>query len=225
MKAHATITRIAATFVATSLSLAVLAGCGATSSTSSGGGEASAADQEATAAASEGSEAGASDAASELDYAVPASNYSDLASFSAQTLDGKTFTQDDFAKADVTFINCWATFCGPCLQEMPEIAAWAKTLPDNVQVVTICFDYEGNEDACADILREAGFEGTTLVAGSGDFETFGSKVMFLPTSLVVDSSGKVVSQVLEGAPSNVAGTYSALVSQALTNQGKEPLNA
>ena len=228
MHTHSTTARAMAALMAASLSLTVLVGCGSSagSLTSDGGGEqAVAGSQEETSSTATLDAGASSDAESELDYAVPASNYPNLASFTARTLDGADFTQDDFAKADVTFINCWATFCGPCLQEMPEIAAWAKTLPENVQVITACFDYEGNEQACADILRDAGFEGTTLIAGDGDFATFGSQVMFLPTSLVVDSSGKVVSQVLEGAPSNVAGTYSALVNQALANLGKEPLNA
>lgn len=56
-----------------------------------------------------------------------------LKSFEAKTLDGNTFTQDDLAKKDVTVMNFWSTMCGPCVEEMPDIARFAKSLPENVR--------------------------------------------------------------------------------------------
>ena len=63
-----------------------------------------------------------------------------LASFTAGTLDGGTFTQDDIMDKDVTVINFWALSCGPCIVEMPDLAEFAGALPDNVQLVTVCLD-------------------------------------------------------------------------------------
>lgn len=60
-----------------------------------------------------------------------------LGSFQAVTLDGGTFTQADIAGKDVTIINFWGTFCAPCIAEMPDLAAFAKALPDNVQLITV----------------------------------------------------------------------------------------
>ena len=57
-----------------------------------------------------------------------------LASFTAGTLDGGTFTQDDIMAKDVTVINFWAQSCGPCIVEMPDLAEFAGALPDNVQL-------------------------------------------------------------------------------------------
>ena len=42
-------------------------------------------------------------------YSLP-----NLNSFTARTLDGGSFTADDFSGADVTVINIWSTTCGPC---------------------------------------------------------------------------------------------------------------
>lgn len=36
-----------------------------------------------------------------------------LPAFTANTLEGGTFTQDDIAAKDVTIVNFWGTFCGP----------------------------------------------------------------------------------------------------------------
>ena len=68
-----------------------------------------------------------------------------LRSFEAAALDGSSFTQEDIAAKDVTLINFWALTCPPCIREMPEIAAFADSLPDNVQVVTVCLDGSTDE--------------------------------------------------------------------------------
>lgn len=91
--------------------------------------------------------------------------FSNLKSFQADTIDGGTFSQDDIAKKDVTVINFWSMMCGYCIDELPEIAKYADTLPDNVQVITVCLDLEGDEEikAAQDTLKTAGFKGTTLI--------------------------------------------------------------
>lgn len=157
---------------------------------------------------------------SESELMASAENYPNLTSFTAKTIDGKTFTQDDLAKADATLINFWSVYCPYCLEEMPNIAAWAKTLPGNVQVVTVCTDYDSDLESAKDVLEEAGLTCPTLVYGTGDFEDLMSNVAFLPTTLVVDRTGKVVGNVLEGAPQDLSATYSQMVNSVLKAQGK-----
>ena len=169
------------------------------------------------------------DLSTSMDYdselMTSASDYPNLSSFTAKTLDGKTFTKDDLAKADVTLINFWGVYCPYCLEEMPEIAAWAKTLPKNVQVITVCTDYDSDPQSAAEVIEDAGLTCPTLVSGTGDFEELASSVMYLPTTLVVDSTGKVVGDVLEGAPQNIGATYGQMVNAALKAQGKASANA
>ena len=50
---------------------------------------------------------------------TPAKNV--FGSFTAQTLDGTEVTQDIFKETDLTMVNIWGTFCGPCIREMPEL--------------------------------------------------------------------------------------------------------
>lgn len=54
---------------------------------------------------------------------------SNLGSFTSVDKDGNEVSESIFADKDVTVVNVWATFCQPCIQEMPELAAWAEELP------------------------------------------------------------------------------------------------
>ena len=47
-------------------------------------------------------------------------------SFTALDIDGTPTDQTIFADTKVTMVNMWATFCGPCIKEMPDIAELSK---------------------------------------------------------------------------------------------------
>ena len=153
-----------------------------------------------------------------------ASALGSLHSFSADTLDGGVFTQDDIAAKDVTVMNFWALSCGPCIVEMPDLAAFAGALPDNAQVVTVCLDGNGNEDTAREVLQEAGFEGVTLVSGDGDLAELCGNLMYTPTTLFADSQGNLVGDALIGVQKDLSGTYTAAVNRVLAASGKDEIS-
>ena len=154
------------------------------------------------------SSGGASDAV-ETGTSGPGLNY-----FEAETLSGSTFTQADLAPYDVTIVNYWQTTCGPCIQEMPEINEMLAGLPGNVNFITVCFD-AANDPATAGL-----FDGTTLVAGSGDLIDVAATIQYTPTTIVYDSQGNMVGEPLVGAPTDAAAAYTALANSALESLGK-----
>ncbi len=143
-----------------------------------------------------------------------------LKSFSAATLDGDSFTQDDIAANDLTVINFWALTCGPCIVEMPDLAEFSNALPDNVQVVTVCLDAMGNEDVARSVLDEAGFAGATLVSGDGDLAALVENLMYTPTTVFANSEGSLVGDAIIGGQADLSGTYLAAVNAALKAEGK-----
>lgn len=147
-----------------------------------------------------------------------------LASFSADTLDGGTFTQDDIQEKDVTVINFWSLTCGPCIAEMPDLAAFAAALPDNVQVITVCLDGAGNETYAGTVLEEAGFVGVTLISGDGDLQTLCGNLMYTPTTVFVDAEGNLVGDAVIGRQADLAETFLEAVNQVLTAGGKEAVS-
>ncbi len=146
-----------------------------------------------------------------------------LASFTAGTLDGGTFTQDDIMAKDVTVINFWALSCGPCIVEMPDLAEFAGALPDNVQLVTVCLDGNGNEDTAREVLEKAGFEGVTLISGSGDLLDLSRNLMYTPTTVFVDGEGMVADAVI-GGQEDLSGTFLAAVNAVLEGSGKAEIS-
>lgn len=126
--------------------------------------------------------------------------------FSAQTLSGETVTQEVFAEADLTVVNLWATYCGPCKSEMPVLGMLDEEL-DNVQVLGIvldCTDQTGNPDStqvelAVDLMEEAGANYINLVLNT-DLAMLGvANVTSVPATLFVDRDGNLVGQGFYGA--------------------------
>ncbi|HBA50498.1 MAG TPA: hypothetical protein DCZ91_22415 [Lachnospiraceae bacterium] len=150
--------------------------------------------------------------------------FSSLNEFQALALDGSTVTQDNFADKDITVINFWALSCGPCLAEMPDLAALEKALPDNIQLMTVCLDGNGNEEYVKYVLDQTGFEGTTLLAGDGDLLTLCQELQYTPTTVLVDSEGNTVGEAIIGGKENLAEFYTACINRTLTDMGKDEIS-
>ncbi|MDO5401527.1 MAG: TlpA disulfide reductase family protein [Eubacteriales bacterium] len=161
----------------------------------------------------------------EADDTPTTTSFSNLNAFTAKTLDGGTFTQADLAKKDVTVINYWGLLCGYCIDEMPQIAEFAKTLPDNVQVITVCADaaYDDDLEVAKQILSEAGFEGVTLVGGEGDYTKVLEEIQYTPTTIFVDKNGNTVGEAIVGDSENLSEAFTAGINVALVSQGKPEL--
>ncbi len=135
-------------------------------------------------------------------------NVSDkVPAFETKDIEGNTVSSDIFADKDITVLNVWGTFCGPCIGEMPELAQWDKELPDNVQILGLVIDVP--EDTESDeamtvmedakkIVSEAGVEFTNIVPDS-ELQKFLSNVSGVPTTFFVNSKGEIIGDPIVGA--------------------------
>ena len=153
------------------------------------------------------------------------SSLGNLKKFKADTLAGDSFTQENFSKKDVTVINFWSLECGPCVDELPSISKFARTLPDNVQLITVNLDGEdeATKSAVQEELKEAGFEGTTLIGSDGDLKALVSKIQYTPTTILVDKDGNTLGDGIVGSPNDLTGAYTDAVNNALKAVGKAEL--
>lgn len=152
---------------------------------------------------------------------TPTGSYS---SFTAGTLDGGTFTQDDIKSKDLTIINYWGMFCGPCRSEMPDLAAYAKALPDNVQLITICIDALNDIDGTREFLNSCGYEGVTLVSGDEALASVVNQVQSFPTTVFVNSKGEVTGETIIGTQPDLAAAFTAAANKVLKAEGKAEIS-
>lgn len=145
-------------------------------------------------------------------------------SFTAGTLDGGTFTQDDIKSKDLTIINYWGMFCGPCRSEMPDLAAYAKALPENVQLITICIDAFDDLEDTKEFLNSCGYEGVTLVSGDEVLASVVNQVQSFPTTVFVNSKGEVIGETIVGTQPDLAAAFTAAANKVLKAEGKAEIS-
>jgi thiol-disulfide isomerase/thioredoxin len=126
-----------------------------------------------------------------------------MPTFTATDLNGATVTESIFADKDLTVVNVWGTFCGPCIEEMPELGEWAKSMSDNVQIVGLITDIDGDSDTkhhdlAVKIVSKANAEFTHII-GNEDFKELLSGVVGVPTTFFVDKEGNIVGEPIVGA--------------------------
>lgn len=135
-----------------------------------------------------------------------ASSEDDTLKFSAVDLEGNVVTESIFSDADITVVNFWATFCGPCINEMPELEEWSETMPDNVQIIGVISDVPSEDSDEYALAKEiADKTGVTYVnlASAKEFDAILRKIVGVPTTYFVNRDGEIVGSPIVGA--DVAG--------------------
>jgi thiol-disulfide isomerase/thioredoxin len=114
-------------------------------------------------------------------------HYSPAPSIQLEDINNRAFNLED-KKGKVVFINFWATWCPPCLAELPSINALyekEKNNPD-VEFITVDIDRELAKTAKFMQLKEYHFP---------VYEAYGADKLYnqgIPTTLVVDKKGNIV---------------------------------
>ncbi len=133
-----------------------------------------------------------------------------LTDFSAEMLDGSTADSSLFVGHPVTMINVWATFCGPCLKEMPDLGVLAAEYAGkNVRIVGLLSDVrrpDGSYDTeslelASDIVEETGAAYPHLLPSDDLIQRVLMNVQVVPTTFFVDENGKQIGPVITGARS------------------------
>ncbi|MBL37909.1 MAG: hypothetical protein CMP07_05830 [Xanthomonadales bacterium] len=103
---------------------------------------------------------------------------------------GELWRASDFDGAP-TLINFWATWCAPCVREMPLLQDLADQYPDRLNVVGIAIDEPGN---VGEFVERLGIDYPILIGTSDVRETqarFGNPNGMLPYSVLIDARGIV----------------------------------
>ena len=123
--------------------------------------------------------------------------------FTAENLALEAVDSSIFAEKDLTVLNVWGTFCGPCINEMPELGEWQRALPENVQIIGLVADVAGKEDKehieLANMILEKTNAQFTNIIPNNDFAELLSGVVGVPTTFFINKEGKIVGKPIVGA--------------------------
>ncbi|WP_293900064.1 TlpA family protein disulfide reductase [Sphingobacterium sp. UBA5670] len=99
-------------------------------------------------------------------------------------------------KGKVVFINFWATWCPPCIHELPSIDQLRQSLKDNKDIVFLMVDVDGDMEKSSAFMAENKYD-LPLYIAEGDIpaEFLGQSI---PTTVILDKAGKIVER-LEGS--------------------------
>jgi thiol-disulfide isomerase/thioredoxin len=115
--------------------------------------------------------------------------------FTLLDVDGENFELDK-TRGNWVFLHFWASWCGPCQEEMPSIQQLANAMQDeNFKIVMI--NTAENEDTIFEFLAAIDVELITLMDVDG-LVTEAWKPRGLPTSFLIDPDGKVKYQAIGG---------------------------
>ena len=119
--------------------------------------------------------------------------------FTTTDLYGNTVTQEIFAQSDLTVVNVWATYCGPCINEMPYLGELAEEYDySKVQIVGIPTDVYNQEylDYALSLINETGADYTHLLMSEELYNWGLTEIQYVPTTFFVNSEGEIIDTVV-----------------------------
>ena len=122
--------------------------------------------------------------------------------FKTTDINGNEVTEKIFADKDITMVNVWGTFCGPCINEMPELQKIYESLPKNANLIGIVADVpEGMKDGVDNakyIVGQTGVEYVNLTL-SDSLASFARRFYAVPSTIFVDKEGNIIGDLVMGA--------------------------
>lgn len=123
--------------------------------------------------------------------------------------DGMTYGLADY-RSQVVVLNIWATWCLPCIRELPSLSALQADLGEaGVQVLPLAVDRMG-VPAAAGFFAKEGITNLPALAAPGTAVVKALGEDGLPLTVVIDKAGREAARVLGPAEWN-SGRYRALV--------------
>ena len=120
--------------------------------------------------------------------------------FTAKDLDGNTISSADlFAQNEITMINVWATWCGPCVGELAELQALHTQLQEKGCGIIGLLDDTDLEEA-RNLVAENGITYPIIVAPN-DYRNYLPMTGY-PTSFFVNRNGEIIGEPIVGAYPN-----------------------
>jgi thiol-disulfide isomerase/thioredoxin len=135
--------------------------------------------------------------------------------FTLRDLEGRTISSASL-RGKVTVINFWATWCGPCRAEIPDLVALQDKYKDSLQIVGISQD-----EAAPEVVKKFAVDRQVnypIAMMTADLERHFPGIVALPTSYILDRDGRIVQK-------HVGMLTAAMTEAEVRVLAKLPINA
>ncbi|MFC2166486.1 redoxin family protein [Acidobacteriota bacterium] len=119
--------------------------------------------------------------------------------FQVNDIEGKSLSLDQF-KNKVVLIDFWATWCPPCVEEMPNIVKTYKMFHDKgFEIIGISLDQ--NKTRFLNFLEENDMTWRQYYDGKGGNNELARKYSIdsIPSTFLLDANGKIIAKNLRGS--------------------------
>lgn len=121
--------------------------------------------------------------------------------FTAERIDGTKVKLSEH-KGKIVFIDNWASWCGPCIADRPNLKMIASEFKNNDDIVFLFISLDSKKSDWINFLNSEGFSEdsqTELFIEKGMFSEYGSNynIKFIPKYMLIDKEGLIVDSNLE----------------------------
>lgn len=125
----------------------------------------------------------------------------------ATDLDGNEVDSSIFKGKKITMVNIWATFCRPCIGEMPDLQTISEEYADKgLQIIGIVTDVKNKDDSemidtAKSIVKDTGVKYISLVPSNSLNSAKLNSVLSVPETVFLDENGKQIGDSVIGSRS------------------------
>ena len=123
--------------------------------------------------------------------------------FTSVDIYGNTVTEVSLGEKELFFIHYWATWCPPCIAEMPDLAQLERDYEDRVGFLVLLGDFD-NKAGAIEIYENFGFPdidnsvticGETVFAARHEIMQMLS-IQYIPTTVIIDADGNMLEHLI-----------------------------
>ncbi len=133
-------------------------------------------------------------------------SWAQAADFKVTDTDGKTHTLSGY-KGKWVLVNYWATWCPPCLEEIPDLIAMHGNKKNSIVVIGIALDYRTAKQVTD--FAEGLLVNYPIVLGNPQVVNQIGPVQGLPTTYLFNPDGKMVAQQVGAITREAVESYIA----------------
>ncbi len=135
--------------------------------------------------------------------------------FTLVDLEGKEVSLSDF-KGKVVYLDFWASWCGPCLAEIPSAKKLKKHYSDNQELIFLYVSVDTDEQAWRGMIEKKELKGHHLYANGWDMASSKYNVLGIPAYFLINRDGTIAKYQ---APRPSSGDkLTSLIDEALTKK-------